>query len=130
METALDFAKKHGLESYLERPAELNELIFKLLVLQETMQQEEVRKISAQRDLKPITVKRSVAGAFTAQCCGEGAYRYAVETALLGSTATVPVFQRGRFINMLKNMGVPEKLISQYADTVVIDDRTHCFDPD
>ncbi len=43
METASYFAKKHGLEAYLEKPAELNELIFKLLVLEETLQMELAR---------------------------------------------------------------------------------------
>ncbi len=131
METASYFAKKHGLEAYLDRPAELNELIFRLLVLQETLQAEQAR--TRERSAPPapqISVRRTVHGKFTALCAGEPAYRYAVETALRSATTVAPLFQRGRFVNALRSMGVPEERIREYCDSIVLSDDTLCVDPE
>ncbi len=131
MESASYFAKKHGLEPYLEKPDELNEMILKLLILQETMQAEAGRKTGSQEPgREPILVRRSSGGKFTARCSGDAAYRYAVETALKGSTALVPLFQRGRFISLLRKMGIPEDRIAEYSATVALDDDTLCIDPE
>lgn len=129
METASYFAKKHGLEQYLERPAELNEMILKLMVLQETMQNESARARRQAGDAA-IAVSRKVTGKFTAACGGDRTYQYAVETALRSATATVPVFQQGRFEGMLRTMGVPNDRISGYSASVVLSDDTHCIDPE
>ena len=127
METASSFACKHGLEQYLDKPAELNEMILKLMVLQEAMQGEGAgERIEA----GTITVSRKVIGKFTVRCSGVLAFRYAVETAVKGSTATVALFQRGRFVALLRTMGVPEERIEEFCETVSIDDDTHCFDPE
>jgi len=128
METAAYFARKHGLEQYLDRPAELNELILKLLVLQETMQREQARMSGDERAGQAIRVRRKAFGSFTIRCHGDASYRYAAETALKGSTATVPVFQHGRFTALMRQMGVPEDRIRDLCASVVIDDDTHCFD--
>jgi hypothetical protein len=129
MESASYFAKKHGLEKYLDKPDELNELILKLMVLQETLQAEGARKNRAgEQGREAILVRRTAAGKFTARCSGDAAYRYAVTTALQGSTALVPIFQRGRFISLLKKMGVPEERIAEYSSTMVVDDDTLCID--
>jgi len=129
MESASYFAQKHGLEQYLERPAELNELIFKLLVLQESMQNEQARKKrNVEAGLETISIRRTAAGKFIAACMGDGRYRYAVETALRSSTATIAVFQRSRFIKMLRDMGVPEERIAEYCETATIEDDTQALD--
>ena len=129
MESAYYFAKKHGLEQYLEKPDELNEMILKLMVLQETMQAEQARKQGASgHDRKAISISRTAAGKFTARCSGDAAYRYAVTTALQGSTALVPLFQRGRFISLLRKMGVPEEKIAEYSSSMMLDDDTLCID--
>jgi len=131
MESASYFAKKHGLEQYLDRPAELNELIFKLLILQESLQNERTRvkrNAGAGAGEETISIRRTVAGKFTAASIGDSRYRYAVETALRGSTATIAVFQRARFIKMLSDMGVPGERIAEYCDTVTLDDDTQVID--
>jgi hypothetical protein len=126
MESSESLAKKHGLEHYLQKPAQLNDAIFNLLLLQETMQLEQSRvmKINAVN----ISVRRPVTGKFVATCSGQEKYRYAVETALKASTFTVAVFQRSLFINILRNMGVPEGSISDFSDSITLDDDTHCID--
>lgn len=131
METAADLAKRHGLEKYLDRPDELNDAIFNLMLLQETMQLEQAQRLKV-RDAGTgtITSKRSVHGKFIAGCTGEKQYRYAVETALRASTAIIAVFQRRLFISMLNRMAVPEDRIAQYCDTIIISDDTHCSDMD
>lgn len=129
MESASYFAKKHGLEQYLEKPDELNDMILKLMVLQEAMQAEESRKKRTEgQERETIAVRRTAAGKFTARCTGDAAYRYAVVTALQGTTALVPLFQRGRFISLLRKMGIPEERIAEYCATVVLDDDTLCID--
>jgi hypothetical protein len=131
METASFFAKKNGLEQYLDKPVELNSLIFKLLVLQETVQAEEARKSKSDRpDAASISVRRTAQGKFTAACAGDATYRYAVETALRASTIIAPLFQRGRFVNALRSMGVPEERISEYCNSIVLSDDTLCIDPE
>ncbi len=129
MESASVFAKKHGLERYLDRPDELNEQILKLLILQESMQAESERKARTKDPgRQAIAVRRTAGGKFTARCLGEGTYRYAVVTALQGSTALVPLFQQGRFVSLLRQMGVPEDRIAQYCATVTLHDDTVCID--
>ncbi len=131
METASLFAKRHGLEDYLEKPAELNELIFRLLVLQETMQAEQARKLGGVPSAAPlISARRTVHGKFTAACRGDKTYRYAVETALRSATTVSPLFQRGRFVKALRSMGVPEERIAEYAGSIVLSDDTLCIDPE
>jgi hypothetical protein len=131
METASFFAKKHGLEHYLDEPAELNDLIFRLLVLQEILQAEDSRRTRTVRpDAAVISVRRTAQGRFTAACAGDAAYRYAVETALRTSTIIAPLLQRGRFMNALRSMGVPEERISEYCDGIVLSDDTLCIDPE
>jgi hypothetical protein len=131
METASYFAKKHGLESFLDRPAELNALIFKLLVLQETLHAEQARKRErSEATARPISVRRIVQGKFTALCAGDPAYRYAVETALRSATVVAPLFRFGRFVNALRSMGVPEERIREYSDSIMLSDDTLCIDPE
>ncbi len=129
METASYFARKHGLEQYLDRPGELNEMILRLLVLQETMQGESARKRKDDQ-ASIVSVRRPVGGKFVVACRGDGVYRYAVETALRAATAPVPVFQRGRFADTLRKMGVPEERIEEYCGSVTISDDTLCLDQD
>jgi hypothetical protein len=126
METAAELAKKYGLEHYLDQPAELNDAIFNLMLLQETIQVEQARKMKVGAAI--VTAKRSANGIFTAACSGDKAYRYAAETALKAGTTVVAVFQRKRFVGVLRSMGVPEDKISEFCDSVVIDDNTLCFD--
>ena len=129
METASVLAKKHGLEQYLERPDELNKMILKLLVLQEALQADAERKLRTEGPgRKIISVRRAAGGKFTVRCSGEGAYHYAVATALQGSTALVPLFQRGRFTSLLRQMGVPEDRIAEYCSSVALHDDTVCID--
>ena len=129
METASYFAKKHGLEHYLDKPTELNEMILKLLVLQETLQDEALReRRRAGSSGDTLSVARPVTGRFTASCAGDKTYQYAVETALRAATAPVPLFQRGRFEGLLRKMGVPEDRIKEYCGSVFLSDDTHCID--
>jgi hypothetical protein len=130
METAAFFARKHGLERYLDDPAELNSAIFKLLVLQEALQEEQARRSGGGTGAAAISVRRTVHGKFTASCSGDGAYRYAVEMALRAATTVTPLFQRGLFENTLHSMGVPGERIEVYSDSVVLSDDTRCIDPD
>ena len=131
MESAAELARKNGLEKYLDKPAELNDAIFNLMLLQETIQLEQGQRLKF-RDggTETITCKRSVHGKFIAGCTGDKQYRYAVETALRASTAIVAVFQRGLFVSMLKRIGVPEERIGQYCGSIIISDDTHCSDMD
>ena len=95
------------------------------------MQREQARKTgSEQSGSSAFTVRRKAVGNFTVRCTGALAFGYAAETALKGSTATVPLFQRGRFVSLLRRMGVPENAIEELSASVVIDDDTHCFDPE
>ncbi len=126
MEAAAELAKKYGLERYLDKPAELNDAIFHLMLLQETTQLEQARKMKV--GATAITAKRSAHGAFFAACSGDKTYRYPVETALKAGTTVIAVFQRRRFIGVLRSMGVPEDKITEFCDSVVIDDNTLCFD--
>jgi hypothetical protein len=129
METAADLAKKYGLEQYLDKPAELNDAIFNLMLLQETIQLEQARKKKRDGpDAAAISTKRIAHGKFVAACSGDGNYRYAVETALKAGTTIIALFQRGRFVRMLRSMGVPEDKIAEFCDTVTISDDTHCID--
>jgi hypothetical protein len=129
MESVSVFAKKHGLEQYLDKPDELNEMILKLLVLQEAMQAEAERTMRAEGPGKKIiSIRRTAGGKFTARCSGDGAYGYAVATALQGSTSLVPLFQRGRFVSLLRKMGVPEDRIAEYSSGVALHDDTVCID--
>jgi len=128
MESSQTLARKQGLEHYLDKPDELNDMIFKLMLLQETIQIEQAQKMKL--DAKTITARRTVHGKFVAACKGDEKYRYAVETALRTSTAIVAVFQRSRFIQTLRSMGLPEEKISEFCSTLVIDDDTHCIDPE
>jgi hypothetical protein len=131
METAADLAKQHGMEKYLDKPAELNDAIFNLMLLQETVKIEQAQRLKIRNtDIETITSKRSVYGKFIAGCAGDKQYRYALETALRASTAIVAVFQRGLFISMLKRMGIPEDRIGQYCGSIIISDDTHCSDMD
>jgi hypothetical protein len=126
METAVELAKKFDLEYYLDKPSELNDAIFNLMLLQETLQMEQARKMKV--NARTISIKRTALGKFVATCTGDVTYRYAVETALKAGTAIVPVFQRSRFVKMLRSMGVPEDRIAEYCDSVTVDDDTHCMD--
>ena len=126
METAAELAKKYGLEQYLDKPAELNEAIFNLMLLQETIQFEQARRMKV--GATAVSIKRSAQGSFIAACTGDKAYRYAAETALKAGTTVLAVFQRKRFISVLRSMGVPEDEITEFCDSVVIDDNTLCFD--
>ncbi len=126
METAAELAKRLGLEQYLDKPAELNTAILNLMLLQETLQMEQARKMKV--NAKAISIKRSAHGKFVAACAGDPAYRYAVETALKAGTTVIPVFQRSRFVNLLRTMGIPEDRIQQYCDSITIDDDTLCID--
>ncbi len=126
METAAELAKKYGLERYLDKPAELNDAIFHLMLLQETIQFEQARKMKV--GAAAITAKRSAHGTFIAACSGDKTYRYPVETALKSGTTVIAVFQRRRFISVLRSMGVPEDKIAEFCDSLVIDDNTLCFD--
>ena len=126
METAAELAKKYGVERYLDKPAELNEAIFNLMLLQETLQFEQARRM--QVGSAAVSIKRSAQGSFIAACSGDKAYRYAAETALKAGTTVLAVFQRKRFIGVLRGMGVPEEKITELCDSVVIDDNTLCFD--
>jgi hypothetical protein len=128
MESSLDFARKHGLERFLEKPDELNTMIFKLILLQDTIQLEETQKTKA--NAQTISVKRSAHGKFVALCRGDVQYRYAVETALRASTSVIAVFQRGRFVQMLHSMGLPEGAVRELCGSVFVDDDTHCADPE
>jgi hypothetical protein len=131
MESAADLAKKHGLEEYLDKPAELNDAIFNLMLLQETIQIEQAQRLKIRgTGTGTITIKRSAHGTFIAGCTGDKQYRYAVETALRASTAIVAVFQRGLFVSMLKRMGIPGDRIARYCDSVIISDDSHCSDMD
>ncbi len=126
METAAELAKKYGLEQYLDKPDDLNDTILNLMLLQETVQLEQARKMKI--GATAVSVKRSAQGAFIAACTGDKAYRYAVKTALKAGTTVIAVFQRRRFIGVLRSMGVPEDKIAEFCDSIVIDDTTHCFD--
>ncbi len=126
METAAELAKRLGLEQYLDKPAELNNAIFNLMLLQETLQMEQSRRMKV--NARPISIKRRAHGKFIAACAGDPTYRYAVETALKAGTAVIPVFHRSRFITMLRSMGIPEDRIAQYCDTITVDDDTLCID--
>ena len=126
METAAELAKKFGLERYLDKPVELNDAIFNLMLLQETSQLEQARKMKVGAAV--ITAKRSAHGTFIVSCSGDKTYRYAVETALKAGTTVIAVFQRRRFIGVLRSTGVPEDKIAEFCDSVVIDDNTLCFD--
>jgi hypothetical protein len=129
METAAELAKKYNLEQYLNKPGELNNAIFNLMLLQETVQLEQSRKLKfIKSNIEMISVSRTAHGKFIAACSGDRKYRYAVETALKTSTTVIAVFQRGRFINVLRSMGLPEDKITEYCDTVTIDDSTQCID--
>jgi hypothetical protein len=130
METAAELAKKNNLEQYLDRPDELNNAIFNLMLLQETIQLEQARKLKfvANDDIETISVRRTAHGRFIAACTGEKKYRYAVETALKNSTTVVAVFQRSRFVSVLRSMGIPDDKITEYCDTMTIDDSTQCVD--
>lgn len=131
METAAYFARKHGLEQYLDMPEELNEMILKLLVLQESLQHEQARKANAVPDgCSVVDVRRKMGGRFSVRCTGATAYRYAVETALRESTFAVPLFQQGRFAALLRQMGVPDERIAEFCATVVVDDDIHSIDPE
>jgi hypothetical protein len=44
------------------------------------------------------------------------------------ATATIPVFQRGRFIITLRSMGVPENIISDFSNSVTMEDDSVCID--
>jgi len=126
MHTSAVVAKKYGLEQYLDMPDELNDAIFRLLLLQETIQIEHARKMKV--NASNIFVRRPVTGKFIASCSGNAKYRYAVETALKASTSTIAVFQRSRFIRVLLNMGIPNDSITEFCNSIVIDDDTHCID--
>jgi hypothetical protein len=72
MDSAADLAKRHGLEKYLDRPAELNDAIFNLMLLQETMQLEQAQRLKVRgAGTDTITSKRSVHGKFIAGCTGD-----------------------------------------------------------
>lgn len=126
METAAELAKKYGLERYLGKPVELNDAIFQLMLLQETIQLEQARKMKV--GAAAIAAQRSARGTFFVACSGDKTYRYAAETALKAGTTVIAVFQRRRFIGVLRSMGVPEDKIAEFCDSVVIDDNTLCFD--
>lgn len=126
METAAELANKYGLERYMDKPDELNDAIFQLMLLQETIQLERARKMKV--GAAAISAKRSAHGTFIVACSGEKTYRYAVETALKAGTTVMTVFQRRRFINVLRSMGVPEDKIAEFCDSVIVDDNTLCFD--
>jgi hypothetical protein len=131
MYTSVALAKKYGLEHYLDKPDDLNRAIFNLLLLQETLQMEQARK---QRrdcpDEEMISIRRVATGKFSARAVGDIRYRYAVETALRASTDILAVFHRARFMNMLRNVGIPDDIIDGLCNTISIDDDTHCIDPD
>ena len=126
METAAELAKKYGLEQYLDKPVELNDAIFNLMLLQETIQLEQARRMKV--GAGTVAAKRSAHGTFIVACSGDKTYRYPVETALKAGTTVIAVFQRRRFIGVLRSMGVPEDKIAEFCDSVVIDDNTLCFD--
>lgn len=101
------------------------------MLLQETIQLEQARKLKfINNNTETISVGRTVHGRFIAACIGDRMYRYAVETALNSTTTVIAVFQRRRFISVLRSMGLPEDKITEYCDSVTIDDNTHCLDQD
>lgn len=129
MYTADGLAKKYGFEQYLDRPAELNEAIFNLMLLQETIQLEQARKKKREEPgSAPIILRRTVYGKFIAACSGDQRFRYAVETAFKASTDSLAVFHRGRFVRALRGMGISEDKINEFCRTIIIEDDTHCID--
>ncbi len=131
MYTAAALAKKYGFEHFLDKPDELNRTIFNLMLLQETIQMEQTReKRRNSTGDETISVRRIATGKFVVGAMGDGRYRYAVETCLKASTDVLAVFQRARFITMLRKVGVPEDIISTLCDSISIDDDTHCMDPE
>lgn len=131
METAAEMAKRFGLEQYLDRPAELNELILRLLLLQETMQFEAGARLRNSADAGgAISVRREAAGKFVVHCQGDPAYRYAVETALKGATSLIPCFHLKRFSGLLARMGVPPEQAARFCATAAVSDDTLCIDPE
>ncbi len=129
MYTSTALAKKYGMEQYLDRPAELNQMIFNLMLLQETIQLERARKKMRDRSAKgTIAVKRIASGKFVTACVGDEKYRYAVETAFKASSEILAVIQRTRFIRVMQSMGVPQKKIEEFCDSITIEDDTHCID--
>lgn len=129
MYTSASLAKKYALEQYLDKPAELNQAIFNLMLLQETIQREKAWKKRRQEpDSVSLSIRRIAYGKFIAACSGDERYRYAVETALKASTDVLAVFQRSRFISALRSMGVPEDKIEEFSESLAIDDDTHCID--
>ena len=129
MYTSAGLAKKYNLEFYLDKPAELNQTILNLMLLQEAIQLEHARKKKHEdAEAAFISIRRIAYGKFMASCSGSEMYRYAVETALKAATDTVAVFQRNRFVRALRSMGVPEDKISEFCETVTLDDDTHCID--
>jgi hypothetical protein len=85
------------------KPAELNDAIFQLMLLQETIQLEQARKMKV--GAAALAVKRSARVTFFVACSGDKTYRYAVETALKAGTTVIAVFQRRRFIGVLWSTG-------------------------
>ncbi len=131
MYTSSGLAKKYGLEQYLDKPVELNDAIFNLMLLQETIQMERAQKKKSDGSAGSIiAVKRVAHGNFIAACSGDEKYRHAVETALKASTNILAVIQRNRFAKILRSMGVPEEKNADFCDTIMIDDNTHCIDQD
>jgi hypothetical protein len=128
---SIALAKKYGLGQYLDKPAELNDAIFHLMLLQETIQRERARKKKTGGSAGgTIAVTRIAYGKFIAACSGDEKYRHAVETALKASTNILAVIQRNRFAKVLQSMGLPEENIAEFCDTITIDDNTHCVDQD
>jgi len=129
MQTAAGLAKRCGLEHYLDKPAELNDAIFNLLLLQETIQMEQAQRMRRDEPgAASIAIQRTAYGTFTAACAGDGRYRYAVETALRSGTTVIALFQRSRFVSVLRSMGIPEDAIAGYCSSVRISDDTTCID--
>jgi hypothetical protein len=129
MYTSAGLAKKYGLEHYLDKPAELNDAIIKLMLLQETMQLERARKKKREDPGRgTVAVKRIAYGKFIASCSADQKFRYGVETAFKASTDIVAVFQWGRFVKALRSMGIPEEEIEEYSQSVSLEDDTHCID--
>ena len=73
-------------------------------------------------------LRRTAYGKFVAACTGDEKYRYAVETAFKTATDVLAVFQHRRFVKALRSMGVPEDKITEFCQTVTLEDDTHCID--
>jgi hypothetical protein len=121
------FAKEHELEHFLDKPAELNRLILKLIRFEHDMQFAQQRhkydENNKTEELAYDSVSKYAQGKFTFYFTGKKEYADIAKKALNHSVDIHALLNYDEYVGLMRQYKVPENEIMPYLDLFhIIDD--------